>query len=114
MMSAVGFADEAVRIREAGHLSVADLARATGVEPSTVRAWLSHARTPSGARAERLLELSSVVERLLGVVEPEYIPVWLRKPNLALEEQKPIDIIAAGRYRQVSALLASLETTPLS
>jgi transcriptional regulator with XRE-family HTH domain len=113
-MSAVGFADEAARVREAGHLSVADIARATGAEPSTVRAWLSHARTPSGARAERLLELSSVIERLLGVIEPEYIPVWLRKPNLALEEQKPIDVIAAGRYRQVSALLAALETTPLS
>lgn len=113
-MTAVGFADEAARVRDVGHLSVADIARATGVEQSTVRAWLNHTRSPSGARAERLLELSSVVERLLGVVEPGYVPVWLRKPNLALEEQKPIDLIAAGRFRQVSGLLGSLETTPLS
>jgi uncharacterized protein (DUF2384 family) len=113
-MSTVGFADEAVRVREAGHLSVALLAKGTGAEQSTVRAWLSHTRTPSGVRAERLVELSSVVERLLGVVQADYIPVWLLKPNLALDEQRPIDVIAAGDYRMVSALLASLETTSLS
>jgi transcriptional regulator with XRE-family HTH domain len=113
-MSSVGFAGEANRLREVGNLSVADIARATGAEQSTVRAWLNDSRSPSGERAERLLELSSVIERLAGVVESEYIPVWLRKPNLALEEQKPIDVIAEGHYRQVSALLAALETTPIS
>jgi transposase-like protein len=110
----VGFTGEAVRLREVGHLAVADIARATGAEPSSVRSWLNETRRPTGERAERLVELSSIVERLAGVVEPEYIPVWLRKPNLALQEQKPIDVIASGRYRQVSAVLASLESTPLS
>jgi transcriptional regulator with XRE-family HTH domain len=110
----VGFAGEAVRLRDRGHLSVADIARATGAEPSSVRAWLNDTRTPSGARAERLVELSSVIERLADLMEGEYIPVWLRKPNLALAERKPIDVIAGGGYREVSALLAAIESTPVS
>ncbi|MFI4991813.1 MAG: antitoxin Xre/MbcA/ParS toxin-binding domain-containing protein [Solirubrobacterales bacterium] len=110
----VGFAGEAVRLRDRGHLSVADIARATGAESSSVRAWLNDTRTPSGDRAERLVELSSVVERLADFMEGEYIPVWLRKPNLGLAERKPIDVIASGGYREVSALLASIESTPVS
>jgi uncharacterized protein (DUF2384 family) len=110
----VGFASEAVRVREAGHLSVADIARATGAERSSVRSWLNETRTPSGERAERLVELSSVVERLADLVDGEYIPVWLRKPNLALGERKPIDVIASGDYREVSSLLGSIEGTPVT
>src|SRR4051795_13730824 len=48
------FAAEATHIVETGHLSVADVARATGANETTVRAWLRGARSPSGARAERL------------------------------------------------------------
>jgi transcriptional regulator with XRE-family HTH domain len=110
----VGFASEAARLREQGHLSVADIARATKADPSSVRSWLNDTRTPSGERAERLVELSSVIERLAEVMDPQYIPVWLRKPNLALQERKPIDMIAAGSYRQVSGLLASIESTPVA
>jgi transcriptional regulator with XRE-family HTH domain len=87
----LGFASEAVHIRDIGHLSTADIARATGVDDSTVRAWLSGSRTPSGERAERLGELSSVVERLARVIQAEYIPVWLRKPNALLDdESRPV------------------------
>jgi len=110
----VGFAGEAVRVREVGHLSVADIARATGAERSSVRSWLRDTRAPTGARAERLVELSSVVDRLSTVMDADYVPVWLRKPNSALAEQKPIDVIAAGEYRKVSTLIASIESTPVS
>jgi Protein of unknown function (DUF2384) len=110
----VGFANEATHVRDIGHLTVADIARATNTEPSSVRSWLNDTRTPTGKRAERLVELSSVVERLAHVIQPDYIPVWLRKPNLALGERKPIDLIASGNYRQVSAIVAAFETTPVS
>jgi uncharacterized protein (DUF2384 family) len=107
-------ANEAGHVRQVGHLTVADIARATKAEPSSVRSWLNDTRTPTGERAERLVELSSVVERLSRVIQPDYIPVWLRKPNMALGERKPIDLIASGNYRQVSAVVASLETTPVN
>jgi Antitoxin Xre/MbcA/ParS C-terminal toxin-binding domain len=103
---------EAVRVHEDGHLSDDDIARATGARPSTARAWLGATRTPTGTRAERLIELSAIVERLLRVMDAEYIPVWLRKPNPALGDEKPIDLIADGEYRQVSKLVSAMESPP--
>ena len=58
--------------------------------------------------------LSSLVERLVRVVRPEYVPVWLRKPNALLDDDKPLDVIASGEYRRVSRVIAGLETTPVS
>jgi transcriptional regulator with XRE-family HTH domain len=111
---AIGFAGEAAHIKDIGHLSVADVARATGADDSTVRAWLKETRSPTGERAERLAELSSIVERLANVMEGAYIPVWLRKPNQLLDDDKPLDVIARGQYRLISRLIASLEGFPVS
>jgi uncharacterized protein (DUF2384 family) len=110
----LGFASEAVHIRDIGHLSTADIARATGADGSTVRAWLNGTRSPSGERAERLAELSSVVERLARVMQAEYIPVWLRKPNAMLDDEKPLDLVATSDYRKVSRVIAALEGTAVS
>jgi transcriptional regulator with XRE-family HTH domain len=110
----IGFASEAAHIQELGHLSVGDIARGTGADDSTVRAWLNDSRSPSGDRAERLAELSSIVERLVLIVKSEYVPVWLRKPNVLLADDKPLDLIAVGEYRKVSKVLASLESSPIS
>lgn len=110
----LGFASEALRIKELGHLTTADIARATGADDSTVRAWLNDTRSPSGERAERLVELSSLVERLARVMEGSYIPVWLRKPNALLDDEKPIDLVAAAGYRRVSRVIAALEGTPVA
>jgi transcriptional regulator with XRE-family HTH domain len=107
---ATAFAIEAAHIQQTGHLSVADLARATGADETTVRAWLRGSRSPSGARAERLAELSSIVERLARVMRPDYIPVWMRKPVPLLDDEKPLDVIATGDYRRVSRVVAGLES----
>jgi uncharacterized protein (DUF2384 family) len=103
------FASEAANIKETGHLSVPDIARATGANETTVRAWLREDRSPSGARAERLAELAAIVERLVRVMRPEYVPVWMRKPIPLLDDDKPLDVIAAGGYRRVSRVVAGLE-----
>lgn len=113
-MTSTAFAAEAAHVREVGHLSVADLARATRADQSTVRAWLREARSPSTERAERLAELASIVERLSQVMDPDYIPVWMRKPVGLLDDDKPLDVIAAGDYRRVSRVIASLESMPVS
>ena len=62
-------------------------------------------------RAERLAELSSIVERMVRVMDPTYVPVWLRKPIALLDDDKPLDVIAAGGYRRVSRVLAGLEAS---
>lgn len=105
----LAYAEEAIHVHETGHLSDREIARATGAAPSTVREWLARRSTPSGARAERLTELSSLVERLARVIRPAYIPVWLSKPVPALDDDKPIDRIAQGDYRSVAHLISGIE-----
>src|SRR4051812_19950476 len=107
---ATSFASEAARVKEIGHLTVPDLARATGANETTVRAWIRDARSPSGTHAERLAELLSIVERLVRVMQPTYVPVWMRKPIPLLDDAKPVDVIAMGEYRRVSRVVASLES----
>src|ERR671923_2662310 len=82
------FAEEAVRIHEAGHLSDRQIARATGAAPSTVRGWLNGRSAPTGSRAERVAELSALVARLTRVIDAEYVPVWMTKPIEALDDEK--------------------------
>lgn len=103
------YAEEAIHVHDLGHLSDREIARATGAAPSTVREWLARRSAPSGIRAERLVELSSMVERLSRVIRPTYIPVWLNKPIPALDDDKPIERIASGDYRSVARLISGLE-----
>jgi transcriptional regulator with XRE-family HTH domain len=108
---ATAFAGEAAYIKKTGHLTTPDIARATGADETTVRAWLRDGRSPSGRYAERLAELSSIVERLVRVMQPTYVPVWMRKPVPLLDDDKPLDVIAAGDYRRVSRIVAGLESS---
>ena len=106
---ATAFAKEAQGVHRQARLSDQLIARATTAKPSTVRAWLAGRTTPTGARAERLVELAEIVDRLRRVVEPDYIPVWLMKPVEALGDEKPIELIARGEFVRVSRVIASLE-----
>ena len=105
---------EAAHLNEVGGLSDADIARATGAAKSTSRAWLNGSRSPTGERAERLIELFALVERLERLMEPDYIAIWLRKPVPALEHEKPLDLIGRGDYRRVARLISELEGTTAS
>jgi transcriptional regulator with XRE-family HTH domain len=108
---ATAFAGEAAHIKEIGNLTVSDIARATGANETTVRAWLRDERSPSATHAERLAELSSIVERLVRVMKATYVPVWMRKPIPLLDDDKALDVIAAGDYRRVSQVVAGLEAS---
>ncbi len=104
------FAEEAARLRTKGHLSDRDIARATGAGVSTVGAWMRGTRSPRGVRAERLAELSAIVERLARVMEPDYISFWLQKPLPALGDEKPIELLERGEWRAVVRLVSELES----
>jgi transcriptional regulator with XRE-family HTH domain len=109
MAMSLAYADEAIRIRQLAPLTERDIARATGAGVSTVSAWLHRTRAPTGRRAERLVEFSAIIERLAAVLEVEYVPVWLNRPLAALGHRKPIDVLAAGGYEELSRLVAGLE-----
>lgn len=106
---ATAFADEALRIRRDGGLTDEMIARATGAARSTVRDWFAHRSAPTGPRAERVAELSAIVDRLPRVMGADYIPVWLSKPIEALDDEKPIDLIARGEYLRVARTISALE-----
>ena len=103
-----------IKIRQLAPLTERDIARATGAGLSTVSAWLRRTRAPRGGRAERLVELSAITERLAAVLEHEYIPVWLNRPLVTPGHRKPIDVLAAGGYDELSRILAGLEAPTFS
>ncbi len=113
-MVSLAYADEAIRIRRLAPLTERDIARATGAGVSTVSAWLHRTRAPSGQRAERLVELSAIIERLAAVLEQEYVPVWLNRPLAALGHRKPIDVLATGGYEELSQIVAGFEAPTFS
>jgi uncharacterized protein (DUF2384 family) len=85
------------------------IATATGAKPSTVRGWLAGRSEPTGTRAQRLIELSEMVRRLARVLRAESIALWLQRPLLALDDEKPIELIAHGEYRRVAKLISEIE-----
>lgn len=103
------FAQEATVLRRKTGLSAEQIARATGAAASTVRGWIGHRSEPTGLRAERVAELSAITERLARVMPRTYIPVWLSKPIEALDDEKPLDLIAAGEYRRVAKIVSAIE-----
>ena len=102
-------AQEARRVHQTAHLSDREIAAATGARPSTVRDWLNGRSTPTGARAQRLIELAEMTDRLARVMNPGYIAVWLNRPLQALDDDKPVELLARGDYRGVGQLIAELE-----
>jgi DNA-binding transcriptional regulator YiaG len=106
--------EDAQRVHDTAGLSDRMIAAATGAKPSTVRGWLAGRSEPTGARAERLIELAEMIKRLALVLRPESIPVWLQRPILALDDEKPIELIARGEYRRVAKLIAEIEYPGIS
>ena len=92
------------------NLSDAQIGQAVGAAPSTVRDWFARRSSPSGSRAERVAELAEIVDRLVRVMDPAYIPVWLLKPIAALGNHKPLELIARGQARRVAQLISGLES----
>jgi hypothetical protein len=43
-----------------------------------------------------------------------FIPVWLRKPIIALDDEKPLDVLASGEYRRLSRVISELESPTFS
>jgi hypothetical protein len=101
--------EEAREVHDFAGLSDRLIAQATGAKPSTVRGWLAGRSEPTGERAQRLIELGEMVRRLGRVLRSESIAVWLQRPVLALDDAKPIELIAGGEYRRVARLISEIE-----
>ena len=82
-------------------LDSVDMARAIGTNPRTVSRWLAETSAPQRSQRERLLEVIAALERLSATLQAEAAHDWLLSPNPLLEYAKPIDLLAAGDFRNV-------------
>lgn len=93
----------------------ADVARAVGTTPRSVARWRVGASAPRRDLEERLLELAAVVEALRAATgHAGAARLWLRRPHPDLDDDKPLERLAAGSYRDVLALArrAGASTAP--
>jgi uncharacterized protein (DUF2384 family) len=108
MSAMASYANEIKRVRGLG-IEPSDIARVTGAARATVSAWIRATRRPGAAHRQRLLELVTIADRLSDVMDDEYVGIWLQKPLPALDDERPLDALSVGRYRDVSRIVAELE-----
>lgn len=89
-------------------LNQVDIARLLDTNARTVARWLNDGIEPRPEARRRLLELVAVLEHLSGVLQPQAAHDWLFSPNAMLDHHKPVDLLAAGEFRRVLALIDAL------
>lgn len=112
-MSPTAYANEVQRVRSLG-VDTGDIATVTGAGVGTVTSWARAKRQPSAEFRVRLMELIAIVDRLAQTMDVSYVPLWLNKPLIALDDERPLDALSKGRYREVSKLVAELENDSFS
>lgn len=63
-----------------------------------------------------MIDLENDIRTRLGrLIKPEFIDSWLNTPNKALDNEKPIDLIAKGDTQRLDSIIYVLESgEPLS
>ena len=89
-------------------VDTADLARVSESNPRSVARSRSGQTTPRREAEERLLELRAVVDLARRVMNDDAARYWSRSPNPELDYEKPLDLVAAGRYQRVIDLLLAI------
>lgn len=80
--------------------------------PISVRslASLEGGATPTDAVARRLTELRRLTNALAEVVKIESLGDWLRTPNRAFADQKPLEVIERGETDRIWAMIHFLRS----
>ncbi len=89
-------------------LGPAQLARLTGRSERTARRWLSGETSPRGKARAHVDEIAAVLEELGRALPGAEAGPWLERRNPELDFRSPAELIAAGRTREVLALLAAI------
>lgn len=77
------------------------LAAAVGASVRSVQTWAHGDAVPSGARAQRLLDVKHLVTELQEVYTDEGVQIWLNSRNRNLDHRRPIDLLAVGQIDTV-------------
>lgn len=73
-----------------------ELSKAVGAAERTVQTWAAGTSTPTGKRAQRLLDVQLIVRMLGDTYTREGIRIWLNARNRNLGLRRPIDLLEMG------------------
>lgn len=82
-----------------------DVAKVAHSSVRSVTRWQNPDVAPRRETEERLLELKAVLDLALRVFGEETARLWLRSPVPGLDYEKPLDLVAEGRWRDVVDIL---------
>ncbi len=102
MTGTLGRAVEASEIVEALKsfgITQVDVAEVTQVSDRAVRGWRTGDIRPD--RYDRLAQLRDLVLLLSDSLTPRGVGQWLHAKNRLLDRERPIDLLAGGRYEEV-------------
>lgn len=97
----------ALKIRSQFGLSREELSRLIGYSVRSITSWENGAEITQSAR-KPLAELDRLFEGLAGIMREDSIPTWLQKNVPALDNQKPLEVIATGHIDWIWQLIYSL------
>jgi hypothetical protein len=89
-------APEIVRALRSYGVTQVDVGSVTGVSDRAVRAWATSTVRPE--RYDRLAELRDLVMLLSDSLSGRGVGQWLHARNRLLNGERPIEVVAAGRF----------------
>jgi len=107
MTSAVGRKIDSIKQRTG--IPASSIAEIVGATPQTLSRWSTGRNDPQRDHLDRLLKLEYLTERLAEFFEPEDARLWLFAPHPQLNGERPVDLIAEGRQKDVLAIIARLQ-----
>lgn len=79
------------------------LALATGREPRQISRWIAGDAKPPTREAQRIRDVYQIVQILTDVDPDEVVRAWFLGMNPQLDDVSPVELLAAGRPREVLA-----------
>jgi putative toxin-antitoxin system antitoxin component (TIGR02293 family) len=96
-------------IKERTRISAGSIAEMIGASPQTLSRWAKGKNDPQREHLDRLLEFDYLTERLAEFFSPEDARLWLFAPHPQLNGERPADLLAKGRQKEVLAVIARLQ-----
>jgi putative toxin-antitoxin system antitoxin component (TIGR02293 family) len=96
-------------IKQRTRIPAGTIAEMVGATPQTLSRWTTGKNDPQREHLERLLEFDYLTERLAEFFEPEDARLWLFAPHPQLNGERPADLVAKGRQKEVMAVIARLQ-----
>src|ERR1700692_4896473 len=96
-------------IKQRTSMPASSIAEMNGATPQTLSRWATGKNDPQREHLDRLLEFDYLTERLAEFFEPDDAGLWVFTPHPQLNGERPADLVAKGRQKEVLAVIARLQ-----